>query len=237
MPQRETFLPFAVPCIGQEEIDEVVDTLRSGWITTGPKTKQFEREFAAYIGTPTALALNSCTAALHVALHTLGIGPGDEVITTTNTFAASVNVIEHVGAKPVLVDIEPDTMNIDPAAIAQALTERTRAVLPVHFAGHPADLDAIRDAIGPATPIIEDAAHALPAKYRGRVIGSHGNPTAYSFYATKNLATGEGGMLTGEPSFLEAAGITALHGMSRDAWKRYGEGGSWFYEVVVAGFK
>ncbi|HSJ09661.1 MAG TPA: DegT/DnrJ/EryC1/StrS family aminotransferase [Longimicrobiales bacterium] len=234
---RQTFLPFAVPCLDQEEIDEVVDTLRSGWITTGPKTKQFEREFAAYIGAPAGLALNSCTAGLHVALRSLGIGPGDEVITTTNTFVASVNVIEHVGARPVLVDVEADTLNLDPYAVERALTPRTRAVLPVHFAGHPADLDAIRDVVGPDMLIVEDAAHALPARYKGRMIGSNGNPTAFSFYATKNLSTGEGGMLTGNPDFLEAAGVMALHGMSRDAWKRYGEGGSWFYEVVVPGFK
>ena len=234
---RTTFLPFAVPCLDQEEIDEVVDTLRSGWITTGPKTKQFEREFAAYIGAPAGLALNSCTAGLHVALRSLGIGPGDEVITTTNTFVASVNVIEHVGARPVLVDVEADTLNLDPYAVERALTPRTRAVLPVHFAGHPADLDAIRDVVGPDMLIVEDAAHALPARYKGRMIGSNGNPTAFSFYATKNLSTGEGGMLTGNPDFLEAAGVMALHGMSRDAWKRYGEGGSWFYEVVVPGFK
>src|SRR6059058_2526783 len=166
------FLPFAAPLIGDEEIQEVVDTLRSSWITTGPKAKRFEQEFAAYLGAPAALALNSCTAGLHTALVTLGIGPGAEVITTPMTFAASVNVIEHVGARPVLVDVEADTLNLDPGLVAAAITPRTRAILAVHYAGHPADLDAlcaIADARG--CLLIEDAAHALPARYRGRPIG------------------------------------------------------------------
>ncbi|HTE64739.1 MAG TPA: aminotransferase class I/II-fold pyridoxal phosphate-dependent enzyme, partial [Candidatus Binatia bacterium] len=183
---RAQFLPFSPPSIGEEEIAEVVDTLRSQWITTGPKTRRFETEFAAALGAPGALALNSCTAGLHTALVTLGIGPGDEVITTPMTFAASVNVIEHVRARPVLVDVEPDTLNIDPAAVAAAITPRTKALLPVHFAGHPADLGALQ-ALG--VTIVEDAAHALPATYRGRRIGSGRNPVAFSFYATKNLTT------------------------------------------------
>ncbi|MBW6394563.1 DegT/DnrJ/EryC1/StrS aminotransferase family protein [Thermus sp. SYSU G05001] len=235
---RKTFLPFSPPMIGEEEIAEVVDTLRSDWITTGPKTKRFEEEFASYLGAPAALALNSCTAALHTALVTLGVGPGDEVITTPMTFAASVNVIEHVGARPVLVDVEPDTLNIDPLQIERALTPRTRAILPVHYAGHPVDLDAIFELARPRGIIVlEDAAHALPASYKGRRIGSSGNPVAFSFYATKNLTTAEGGMLTGDPEFIERARVLSLHGMSRDAWKRYDKGGSWYYEVVAPGFK
>jgi dTDP-4-amino-4,6-dideoxygalactose transaminase len=236
--RRAEFLPFSPPCVGEEEIAEVVDTLRSGWLSTGPKTRRFEEEFAAALGAPGVLALNSCTAALHTALVTAGVGAGDEVITTTYTFAASVNVIEHVGARPVLVDVEPDTLNIDPAAVEAALTERTRAILPVHFAGHPADMDPLRDMAGArGLLLLEDAAHALPASYRGERIGSGSNPAAFSFYATKNLATGEGGALTGAPDFLESARVTSLHGMSRDAWKRYDRGGSWFYEVLQPGYK
>jgi dTDP-4-amino-4,6-dideoxygalactose transaminase len=237
-PRRSAFLPFSPPTIGEEEIQEVVDTLRSTWISTGPKTRRFEAEFASFIGAPGALALNSCTAALHTALKTLGVGPGDEVITTPMTFAASVNVIEHVGARPVLVDVEADTLNIDPRGVAAAITPRTRVLLPVHFAGHPADLSPLRAlAVAHGCAIIEDAAHALPASYQGRRIGSEGNPVAYSFYATKNLTTGEGGMLAGDPEFLARARVVSLHGMSRDAWKRYDAGGSWFYEVLLPGFK
>jgi len=235
---RDSFLPFSPPLIGEEEIQEVVDTLRSEWITTGPKTKEFERRFQEFLGAPGALALNSCTAALHTALVTLGIGPGDEVITTPHTFAATANVIEHVGARPVFVDVEPDTLNIDPSRIEAALTPRTRAIMPVHFAGHPADLDPIREiAQVHGLALIEDAAHALPARYRGQMIGSSRNPVAFSFYATKNLTTAEGGMLTGTPDFLAKASVLALHGMTRDAWKRYGKKGSWNYEVTVPGFK
>jgi dTDP-4-amino-4,6-dideoxygalactose transaminase len=236
--RRDAFLPFSPPTIGEEEIQEVVDTLRSTWISTGPKTKRFESEFASFLGAPGALALNSCTAALHTALKTLGVGPGDEVITTPMTFAASVNVIEHVGARPVLVDVEPDTLNIDPRAVEAAISPRTRVLLPVHFAGHPADLDPLRDlARAHGCTVIEDAAHSLPASYKGRLIGSEGNPVAFSFYATKNLTTGEGGMLAGDPEFLAQARVISLHGMSRDAWKRYDAGGSWFYEVLLPGFK
>ncbi|HEX9704681.1 MAG TPA: DegT/DnrJ/EryC1/StrS aminotransferase family protein [Gemmatimonadales bacterium] len=235
---RAEFLPFAPPLLGEEEIAEVVDTLRSNWITTGPKTKRFETDFAGYLGAPAALALNSCTAALHTALATLGIGPGDEVVTTPLTFAASVNVIEHVGARPVLADVEPDTLNLDPARVAAAITPRTKAILPVHYAGHPVNLDALRElATQHGLLVVEDAAHAISARYKGRLIGSGDNPVAFSFYATKNLTTAEGGMLTGTPEFLARARVVSLHGMSRDAWKRYDQGGSWFYEVVFPGFK
>ena len=236
--KRATFLPFSPPAVGEEEIAAVAEVLRSDWITTGPATKDFERRFSAALQAPGTLALNSCTAALHTALVTLGVGPGDEVITTPMTFAASVNVVEHVGATPVLVDVEPDTANIDPAAVEAAVSPRTKVILPVHYAGHPAELDplhAIADAHDLA--IVEDAAHALPASYKGRLIGSGPNPVAFSFYATKNLTTGEGGALTADETFLERARVVSLHGMSRDAWKRYDKGGSWFYEVVLPGFK
>ena len=235
---RSEFLQFSPPLIGQPEIDAVVDTLRSGWITTGPRTREFEREFSEHFLAPSALALNSCTAGLHAALVALGIGPGDEVITTCMTFAASVNVIEHVGARPVLVDIETDTLNIDPARVERAITSRTRAILPVHFAGHPVDLDAIGALAEQRNlAVLEDAAHAVGAKYRGRWIGSGTNPTAFSFYATKNLTTGEGGMLTGDEELIERARIISLHGMSREAWRRYEKGGSWKYDIVLPGFK
>jgi dTDP-4-amino-4,6-dideoxygalactose transaminase len=237
-PPRSEFLHFSPPVIGEEEITEVVDTLRSQWLSTGPKTRRFEEDFAAYLGSPGALALNSCTAGLHTALATLGIGPGDEVITTPITFAASVSVVEHVGARPVLVDVEPDTMNLSPAAVETAITSRTRAIIAVHFAGHPVELDRLQEvARAHGITVIEDAAHALPARYKGRLIGSGDNPVAFSFYATKNLTTGEGGMLTGTPEFLENARVMSHHGMSRDAWKRYHKGGSWFYEVLLPGFK
>jgi len=235
---RREFLPFNPPLIEEEEIQEVVATLRSPWITTGPKTKRFEEEFSAYLKAPGALALNSCTAAMHVALACLDLERGAEVITTPMTFAATANVIEHVGAKPVLVDVEPDTLNIDPAKVEAAITPRTRALLPVHYTGHPAERDVL-EAIARRhkLTLIEDAAHALPASFRGKPIGSGDNPVAFSFYATKNLTTAEGGMLTASPEFLERARIMGLHGMSRDAWKRYDKGGSWRYEIVAPGFK
>ncbi len=235
---RETFLPFSPPQIGDEEINEVVDTLRSDWITTGPKTRRFEQDFKDYLGAPGALALNSWTAAAHTALVTAGVGPGDEVVTTTLTFAATANIVEHVGAKPVLVDVEPDTLNMDPEAVAHAITPRTKVIIPVHYAGHPCDMDPINKlASENGLLVLEDAAHAIPAKYKGRLIGSGENPVGFSFYATKNLATAEGGMLTGSQEFLDRARVVSLHGMSRDAWKRYDKGGSWFYEIVLPGFK
>ncbi|MCE5240464.1 DegT/DnrJ/EryC1/StrS aminotransferase family protein [bacterium] len=234
----ETFIPFSPPQLGDEEIAEVVDSLKSGWITTGPKTRAFEEEFRDANGAPAALALSSCTAALHLAIDTLGIGPGDEVITTPLTFVATVNAIEHVGARPVLADVEPDTLNLDPERVAAAITPATRALLPVHYGGHPVDLDAFAALAEPAgLHVIEDAAHAVSARYKGRLIGSSDNPAAFSFYATKNMTTAEGGMLTGPAEFIDRARIASLHGMSRDAWKRYGKGGSWYYEVVMPGFK
>jgi len=235
---RKEFLPFSPPFVGEEEVEAAVQALRSGWITTGPRAKEFETAFAARLGAPGALALSSCTAALHTALVTLGIGPGDEVVTTPITFAASANVIEHTGARPVFVDVEPDTLNLDPAAARAAVTPRTKAILPVHFTGHPCEMDAIHAlASEHGLAVVEDAAHALPARYRGKLVGSSANPVAFSFYATKNLTTAEGGMLTGEPTFLDRARVVALHGMSRDAWRRYERGGSWRYDIELPGFK
>jgi dTDP-4-amino-4,6-dideoxygalactose transaminase len=236
--RRCPIVPFSPPLVGEEEIAEVVDTLRSDWITTGPKTKRFETEFAAKVGAREAVALSSCTAGLHTALLAHGIGPGDEVITTPMTFAATVNVIEHVGARPVLADVVPSSLCIDPVKVEAAVTPRTRAILPVHFAGHPVEMDAL-EAIAEqhSLVIIEDAAHALPAKYHGRVIGSGKHLTAFSFYATKNMTTAEGGMLTGDPELLDRVRILSLHGMSRDAWKRYSGHGSWHYDIVAPGFK
>jgi dTDP-4-amino-4,6-dideoxygalactose transaminase len=236
--RRTSFLPFSPPDISEAEISAVVDTLRSGWLTTGPKTRQFEREFADYLGAPGALAVNSCTAALHLALLALDIGPGDEVITTPMTFSSTAHVIEHVGARLVLVDVVPDTLNLDPVRVEAALTPATRALLPVHYAGQPVEMKPLLElAKAHDLSIVEDAAHALPASYQGQMIGTIGNLTAFSFYATKNLTTGEGGMLTGDPALVERARTLSLHGMSRDAWKRYGQDGSWYYEVVAEGYK
>jgi len=235
---RDKFLSFSLPLIGNEEIDEVVAALKSGWLTSGPRTKQFEQEFCDAVGASAALALNSCTAGLHVALKVLNIGPGDEVITTPMTFAASVNVIEHVGAKPVLVDVEPDTLNLLPDAVEQAITANTKAIIAVHYAGHPVELNALRSiAEQYQLHLIEDAAHAVGASFEGQLIGSGSNLTAFSFYATKNLTTGEGGMLTGDADLLDQARIVSLHGMSREAWGRYSAGGKWAYDIIEPGFK
>jgi dTDP-4-amino-4,6-dideoxygalactose transaminase len=233
-----SFLPFAPPAIDQEEIDEVVDTLTAGWITTGPKTRRFEAAFGAAVEAEASLALNSCTSALHLALKVLEIGPGDEVITTTLTFAATVNVIEHVGATPRLVDVDALTLNIDPQQVEAAVTERTKAIIVVHYAGHPAEMDAI-EAIARryGLAVIEDAAHAFPARFRERKIGAGNNLACFSFYATKNLTTGEGGMLTGPRELVDQARILSLHGMSRDAWRRYEQRGSWRYDIVLPGYK
>lgn len=237
---RDTFLPFSPPKLGDEEINEVIATLRSDWITTGPRTKAFEEQFGRYVGAPgnTSLMLNSCTAGLHVALVAHGIGTGDEVIVPTLTFAATANVVEHVGATPVLVDVEPDTLCIDPAQVERAISPRTRAIMPVHYAGHPADLDPLFElAKKHDLHIIEDAAHATPASYKGVPVGSRDNLASFSFYATKNLTTIEGGALTGATNLLEEARIIGLHGMSRDAWKRFDKAGSWDYDVDRPGFK
>jgi dTDP-4-amino-4,6-dideoxygalactose transaminase len=238
-PVRKVFLPFSQPDIGQTEIDEVVDTLRSGWITTGPRTKEFERRFAEYVGARHAIAVNSCTGGLHVALAAAGIGPGDEVIVPTMTFCATANVVVHLGATPIIVDVEPDTLNIDPQGLETAVTPRTKAVIPVHMYGHPCDMDRISEiAKTHRLLVVEDAAHAVAAEWQGRRIGSLSSATAFSFYATKNLTTAEGGMITtDDDEYAEEMRIWTLHGISHDAWKRYSAEGSWYYEVVAPGFK
>ncbi len=230
---------FSVPFIGEEEIDAVVDCMRSGWLTSGPRVMQFEADFAAYVGAKHAIAVNSCTAALHLALEALGVGPGDEVITSTMPFTATAAVIEHLGAKPVLVDCETATLNLDPDELEQAITERTKAIIPVHFAGEPCAMDVIEEiARRKKIAIVEDAAHALPARHHGRMVGTIGNVTCFSFYVTKTITTGEGGMITTDDADLaERMRLMRLHGMNKDAWKRYAKGGSWSYEVVDAGFK
>ena len=236
---RGEFLPFAAPLLGDEEIEEVVHCLRSGWLTTGHKVKQFEREFGEFIGAKHALAVNSCTSALHLALEAVGVGPGDEVITTPMTFTATAAVIEHLGARPVFADCTAQTLNIDPAEIQRRLSPRTKAILPVHFAGQACDMDAIAEvARGAGVPVIEDAAHAIPTRYKGRMVGTLSDVTCFSFYATKNVTTGEGGMVvTDRDDIMERMRLMHLHGMSRDAWKRYTQNGSWSYEILAPGFK
>jgi len=232
-------IPFNLPSIGEEEIQEVAAALRSGWITTGPRTEAFEQQFAAYVGARFAVAVNSCTAGLHLALVACDIGPGDEVITTPYTFAATSEVILHAHATPVFVDIEDGGFNIDPQKIRKAITSRTRAIIPVHFAGEPCSMDEIlaiaeeHDLI-----LIEDAAHACGAVYKGEKIGSIGDITVFSFYATKNLTTGEGGMITtDDPGIAQRMRMLSLHGLSKDAWKRYSAVGKWRYDICDLGYK
>lgn len=236
---RESFLHFALPDIDEDELAEIAEALRSGWVTTGPKTRQFEAEFAAAVGARHAIAVNSCTAAMHLALEAVGLRRGDEVITTPYTFAATAEVVRYFDARPVFVDVEAASLNMRADRLAAAITPRTRAIIPVHIAGLPADLDAIR-AVARAhdLPVIEDAAHAFPAAYRGRPIGSLSAFTCFSFYATKTITTGEGGMIcTEDDGLAERCRIMALHGISKDAWKRYTAEGSWYYEIVAPGYK
>ena len=244
---RTEYLPYALPSIGEEEIAEVADSLRSGWITAGPKVKRFEEDFAEYVGTRHAIAVSSCTAALHIALTALGVGPGDEVIVPTLTFCSTANVVVHLGARPVLVDVGED-FNVMPGAIEAAITSRTKAIVPVHYGGQACDLDAVYAiATHHHVPVVEDAAHAVGAAYHGIRIGADdlepvafGQPraTAFSFYAIKNMTTGEGGMITTSDEALAGKmRLLALHGMNRDAWKRYTSAGSWYYEIVVPGYK
>ena len=239
MPVRETFLPFHQPWIDDAGIKAVSDVLQSGWITRGPRTEEFERAFGAYVGSRHAVGLSSCTAGLHLALVTLGIGPGDEVITSPITFPATANVVVHQGARPVFADVDPVTLNIDPARVEASITPRTRALMPVHFAGHPCRMDALLDlARRHRLHVIEDAAHAIESSVGGRKVGSIGDFTAFSFYATKNLTTAEGGMLTTNSDELaERARILSLHGISRDAWKRYAQDGPLHWETVSPGYK
>ena len=237
---RKGFLPFSPPLIGEEEIAEVVDTLRSGWLTTGPKTARFEREFAQYVGAPQALAVNSATAGLHLALEAIGVGPGDHVITPVYTFTACAEVIRYLGADPVFVDIDRATFNIDPQGIERALTSRTRAILPVHLGGQACDMEPIVAlARENGVKIIEDAAHALPTVYKARMVGTIGDATVFSFYVTKTLATGEGGMVTtASDEMAKRMKVMRLHGIDRDVWDRYtADKPNWYYEVVAPGFK
>jgi dTDP-4-amino-4,6-dideoxygalactose transaminase len=241
------FLPFALPDIGEAEIAEVVDTLRSGWVTTGPKAARFEREFAAFLGDPSGdgglhcIAVNSATAGLHLAAEAVGIAPGDEVITTTHTFTATAEVVRYLGADVKLVDIDPATLNIDVAAIEAAITPRTKALMPVHFAGLAADMDAVHAlARRHGLKVIEDAAHALPTTCGGRLVGTlPSEATVFSFYANKTITTGEGGMLVTRDAQLAArAKVMRLHGMNRDAFDRFtAKVPSWYYEIVAPGFK
>lgn len=241
---RSAFLPFALPDLDDTEFTQIQEALVSGWITTGPKTRQLEAEFAAAVGGRHAIAVNSCTAAMHLALEAVGLQRGDEVITTPYTFAATAEVVRYFDAKPVLVDICAEDCNINPAQIEAAITPRTKAIIPVHIAGLSADLDEIGEiAARHNLAVIEDAAHAFPTRYKGRMIGqslqntSH-HAVCFSFYATKTITTGEGGMIvTNNDTIAERCRIMALHGISKDAWKRYTAEGSWYYEIIAPGYK
>ena len=243
---RSEFLPFALPSIEDDDVDEVVEVIRSGWLTSGPRIQKFEHEFAVATDAEAALALSSGTAAMHVALSALRIEPGTDVVTTPMTFCATAHVIEQVGCRPLFVDVEPDTLNLDPEGVRRAVAESDRgvgALLPVHYAGHPCEMDPLLEtAAEHHLPVVEDAAHAFGAAYRGRMVGDlrsdePGRAAAFSLYATKNITSGEGGVLTGAESLIKDARLWGLHGMSRDSWQRYGPRGSWEYEVVLPGFK
>lgn len=244
---RQTFLPFALPDTDDQELIQIKEALDSGWVTTGPKTRQFETEFAEAVGAKHAIAVNSCTAAMHLALEAAGLRQGDEVITTPYTFAATAEVIRYFDAKPVLVDVDHRCLNLRPDLVEAAVTERTRAIIPVHIAGLPAEMDPIYAvAAHHNLAVIEDAAHAFPSRYQGRLIGSpipHSafripHVVCFSFYATKTITTGEGGMIvTDDDALADRCRIMALHGISRDAWKRYTAEGSWYYEIIAPGYK
>lgn len=238
MVMRQQFLPFALPDTDEAEVAAVSDVIRSGWLTTGAKTRTFESQFAAYVGAKHAIAVNSCTAAMHLALDAIGVKPGDRVVTTPYTFAATAEVIRYMGAHPLLVDVCADTLNIDPEQVAAAVKrERVVAIMPVHIAGEPCAMAELEAAAG-GIPIVEDAAHALPTRYRGQMIGNRSQFTCFSFYATKTLSTGEGGMLTtNDDAAADRCRIMSLHGISRDAWKRYTAEGSWAYDIVAPGYK
>jgi perosamine synthetase len=225
----ESFLPFHKADLGDEEIAGVVDVLRSGWLTTGPKVKEFEQEFAAMVGAQHAVAVNSCTAGLHLALEAAGLREGDEVLVPTMTFAATAEVVTYFKAKPVLIDCVQDTLNLDTARIEEAITDKTKAIIPAHFAGQPCEMDQIQSiARTHGLHVIEDAAHALPARYQGKMVGGIADSTCFSFYATKSITTGEGGMVTtNNAEWAARIRMMSLHGLSRDAWNRYSAEGSW----------
>jgi len=244
--RREGFLPFAQPTIVESDVEAVADVVRSGWLTSGPRIQKFESEFAGEVGAGAALAVNSGTAAMHVALTALRLPPGSSVITTPMTFCSTAHVIEHVGCRPLFIDVEPDTLNINPDGIRRALHDERHsvsAILPVHYAGHPAELEPILElAHAHDLPVVEDAAHAFGASYRGTPIGrvgpdEHNRAVAFSLYATKNITSGEGGMLCGPEALVERARSWSQHGLDRSSWRRYGPGGSWQYEVLNPGFK
>lgn len=232
-------IPFFRPTIGQEEIDSVVETLKSGWLTTGPKVRKFEQAFAQSVGAEFAIAVSSCTAALHLALEAVGVGPGDEVLVPSLTFASTGETVMHLGGRPVLIDSCPDTLCIDPDQLERKITKRTKAVLPVHYGGHPCDMDEIQAiARKHGIAVIEDAAHAIPAHYRDRPVGAISDLTCFSFYANKTITTGEGGMVTtNDRELADRVRLMSLHGISKDAWKRFSAEGSWYYEILAPGYK
>jgi dTDP-4-amino-4,6-dideoxygalactose transaminase len=237
------FLPFALPEIGEEEINEVIDSLRSGWVTTGPKAKRLEQDFTSFLGLEglESIAVNSATSGLHLALEALDVGPGDEVIVPTYTFTATAEIVRYLGATPIMVDVDPKTFNMTSKSFEDAITPKTKAVVPVHFAGLACDMDAII-AIAKKNNIkvVEDAAHALPTVYKGNLIGTLGSDvTVFSFYANKTMTTGEGGMVvTANPDIAKRCKVMRLHGISRDAFDRYtSTKPSWFYEIIAPGFK
>ena len=236
---RQEFLPFAKPSVGEDEIAEVVETLKSGWLTVGPRTKRFEEMVAGYVGVTRAAALSSCTAGLHLGMVVLGVGEGDEVILPALNFVAGPNCAIHLGATPVLVDVDPSTLNVTPEIVADAITEYTKLIVPVHFGGRPVDIDGIMEvARSRGIPVLGDAAHALGSDYGGRKVGSVADATSFSFYVTKGITTGEGGCLTSpNPDLVDRVGVLSLHGMSSGAWNRYSAHGSWFYEVHEPGYK
>jgi perosamine synthetase len=233
------FLLFHKPFLSEEEVDEIVDTVRSGWLSMGPKTLRFESEFNKYIGSKKSIAVSSWTAAGHLTLEAFGLKAGDEVIVPTMTFPATAEIVCYFGAKPVIVDVAEDTLNISLKEIEKAITPKTKAIIPVHYGGQPCDMDEILElAKKYGLKVLEDAAHSLPATYKGKTIGTISDVTCFSFYATKTLSTGEGGMIcTNDDELAERCSIMRLHGINRDAWKRYSESGSWYYEVVAPGFK
>lgn len=236
---RSTFLPFARPDLGEEEIAEVVETLRSGWITTGPRVEKFTSEFADYVGGRYAVPVSSATAGLHVSLLALGVGPGDEVITTPMTFVATLNTIVHCGGTPVLADIDAATLNIRVEEVERRLTSRTKAIVPVHYVGQPVDLDPLLElAASRGVAVLEDAAHAIGAEYKRRRIGSFPTTSVFSFHPNKNMTTGEGGMVvTEDEGVYEKASLLKFHGMDKESWKRFAKSGSPRYDVALPGFK
>lgn len=228
------FLPFHRASINEEEMDAVREVLESGWLTTGPRVRQFETAFASYSGATHAVAVSSCTAALHLALAAIGISEGDEVILPTMTFSTTGQVVQYFKARPVLVDCAEGSFHMDPDQVARAITSRTKAIIPVHFAGYAWDMDLLLDiARQHSLKVVEDAAHALPSRYKGKMVGTLGDITCFSFYATKTLTTGEGGMATTyNPEYAEKIRMLSFHGISRDAWKRYTAEGSWRYDIL-----